>query len=70
MKLIVKETAMNEQDVTLYADIQKGDQVALETLYDKYEKLLFSFIFKMTDNRELTEEVISFLENFDEKRNV
>ncbi|WP_058309175.1 RNA polymerase sigma factor [Gracilibacillus massiliensis] len=49
---------MNEQDVKLYENIQHGDQTALESLYDKYEKLLFSFIFKITNNREITEEVI------------
>ncbi|UOQ84040.1 RNA polymerase sigma factor [Gracilibacillus salinarum] len=49
---------MNEQDVTWYKNIQHGDQIALEALYDKYEKLLFSFVYKMTQNREITEEVV------------
>ncbi|GAE93692.1 RNA polymerase sigma-70 factor [Gracilibacillus boraciitolerans JCM 21714] len=49
---------MNEQDVKLYQSIQNNEQTALEALYDKYEKLLFSFVYKMSHNRELSEEVV------------
>ncbi|MGA9231601.1 MAG: sigma factor, partial [Exiguobacterium oxidotolerans] len=35
-----------------------GDEQALETLYDKYERLLFSFAHRFTNNDRLSEEVI------------
>lgn len=42
----------------LYKDIQNKDPVALEKLYDKYEKLLYSFAYKMTNEATLAEEVV------------
>ncbi|MFC4322542.1 RNA polymerase sigma factor [Litchfieldia salsa] len=49
---------MSEKDVELYHRIQQGDKHALELLYDRYEKLLYSFSFKLTGQRELSEEVV------------
>ncbi|WP_407270779.1 RNA polymerase sigma factor [Radiobacillus sp. PE A8.2] len=49
---------MSEKDVELYYRIQQDDKHALEQLYDCYEKLLFSFSYKLTGNRELSEEVV------------
>ncbi|WP_027964999.1 RNA polymerase sigma factor [Halalkalibacillus halophilus] len=49
---------MSERDVEFYRRIQNHDQDALEALYDKYERLLYSFVFKMTKQSELSEEVI------------
>ncbi|SIS64357.1 RNA polymerase sigma factor [Salimicrobium flavidum] len=49
---------MSIQDEELYRRVLHKDKDALESLYDKYEKLLFSFSYKMTNNRELSEEVV------------
>ncbi|PKR77672.1 RNA polymerase subunit sigma-70 [Halalkalibacillus sediminis] len=49
---------MSDRDLELYDAIQSGDKRALGELYEKYEKLLYSFAFKMTRNRELSEEVV------------
>ncbi|WP_347860834.1 sigma-70 family RNA polymerase sigma factor [Salimicrobium sp. PL1-032A] len=49
---------MSIQDEELYRRILEKDKDALETLYDKYEKLLFSFSYKMTGNHGLSEEVV------------
>jgi len=49
---------MSDRDLELYDAIQQGDKHALEELYEKYEKLLYSFAFKMTKNNELSEEVV------------
>lgn len=45
-------------DTLLYMRIQKHDKEALELLYDRYEKILFSFLCKMTDDRDLAEEAL------------
>lgn len=45
-------------DFTLYTRIQDKDKDALEQLYDRYEKILFSFILKMTEDRDLAEEAL------------
>ncbi|MCP8969978.1 RNA polymerase sigma factor [Ectobacillus ponti] len=49
---------MNDQDVSLYQSVLQGDRQALEQLYDKYEKLLFSFAYRMTGRKELAEEAV------------
>ncbi|SDJ16143.1 RNA polymerase sigma factor [Salimicrobium halophilum] len=49
---------MSTQDEELYRRVLHKDKDALETLYDKYEKLLFSFSYKMTNNHGLSEEVV------------
>lgn len=45
-------------DTLLYSRIQQQDKIALEDLYDRYEKILFSFLLKMTQDRELAEEAL------------
>ncbi|QPC48116.1 RNA polymerase sigma factor [Mangrovibacillus cuniculi] len=50
---------MNElRDEELYRKVLQKDQEALSTLYSRYEKLIYSFVFKMTGDRTITEEVI------------
>lgn len=49
---------MNQSDELLYRKILQKDKKALESLYDRYEKLLFSFAYKMTGEKELAEEVV------------
>lgn len=49
---------MSEQDYELYKRIQRSDKQALELLYERYEKLLFSFAFRMTGRRDLSEEIV------------
>ncbi|WP_257349507.1 RNA polymerase sigma factor [Pseudalkalibacillus decolorationis] len=49
---------MSERDLELYERIQKQDKHALELLYERYEKLLFSFSFRVTRRRELSEEIV------------
>ncbi|WP_088006961.1 RNA polymerase sigma factor [Indiicoccus explosivorum] len=45
-------------DTQLYSQIQARDRAALEQLYDRYERILFSFLVKMTADRELAEEAL------------
>ncbi|MDN4524296.1 RNA polymerase sigma factor [Fictibacillus fluitans] len=45
-------------DFELYTKVQNGDKSALEQIYDRYEKLLFSFAFRMTQNKDTAEDVI------------
>lgn len=49
---------MREKDVELFHRAQAQDEDALEQLYDRYEKLLYSFSFRMTNNKFLAEEVV------------
>ncbi|WP_100012797.1 RNA polymerase sigma factor [Lentibacillus sediminis] len=49
---------MRVKDVDLFQRVQSQDEDALEQLYDRYEKLLFSFSFKMTNNKFLAEEAV------------
>ncbi|WNS78410.1 sigma-70 family RNA polymerase sigma factor [Domibacillus sp. DTU_2020_1001157_1_SI_ALB_TIR_016] len=49
---------MGEQDYELYQRLQQSDKRALELLYERYEKLLFSFAFRMTGRRDLSEEIV------------
>lgn len=49
---------MTRSDSELYESVRSGDRDALRTLYKKYEKLLYTYAFKMTSNPELSEEVI------------
>jgi RNA polymerase sigma-70 factor (ECF subfamily) len=46
------------KDAELYERVLNGDQHALEMLYDKYEKLLYSFSYRMTRHKESAEEVV------------
>ncbi|ASN07124.1 RNA polymerase sigma factor [Virgibacillus necropolis] len=67
---------MRELDIELFNRTQAQDEQALEQLYDRYEKLLFSFSFRMTKNKFLAEEVVqdvftkiwSKQRNFDESK--
>ncbi|TVT28997.1 sigma-70 family RNA polymerase sigma factor [Salinicoccus cyprini] len=49
---------MTRIEAELYERIQSGDRNALESLYIRYEKLLFSYAYKMTSNREMSEEIV------------
>ncbi len=49
---------MSEMDFELYERVLKQDRKALELLYERYEKLLFSFAYRMTKRRELSEEIV------------
>lgn len=46
------------RDSELYHKVRGGDQQALEQLYDKYEKILYSFSYRMTRHKESSEEVV------------
>ncbi|REB05632.1 sigma-70 family RNA polymerase sigma factor [Sporosarcina sp. BI001-red] len=45
-------------DGTLYALAAAKDRSAFELLYDRYEKLIFSFAYRLTQDREIAEEVV------------
>ncbi|MFC7370106.1 RNA polymerase sigma factor [Fictibacillus iocasae] len=45
-------------DLELYERIQQDDREALEILYDRYEKLLYSFSYKMLQQKELAEDAV------------
>lgn len=49
---------IEKDDAALYARVRNKDRIAFETLYDRYEKLLYSFAFQFTNESALTEEVI------------
>ncbi|MBY8909015.1 sigma-70 family RNA polymerase sigma factor [Salinicoccus roseus] len=49
---------MTRTEAELYERIQSGDRNALESLYMNYEKLLFSYAYKMTSDREMSEEIV------------
>ncbi|WP_433747203.1 RNA polymerase sigma factor [Falsibacillus pallidus] len=46
------------KDIELYTRMRQKDKSALEALYDKYEKLLYSFAYKMTGSQQHAEDVI------------
>lgn len=45
-------------DAILYEEILKKDRSALEKLYNRYEKILFSFAMRITKDEKLAEEVL------------
>ncbi|WP_181350270.1 RNA polymerase sigma factor [Thalassobacillus sp. CUG 92003] len=49
---------MSRTDKELYALIADGDKGTLEEIYDKYEKLLYSFAIKLSGDATLAEEVL------------
>ncbi|UTI85862.1 sigma-70 family RNA polymerase sigma factor [Mammaliicoccus sciuri] len=49
---------MRESDIDLYDKIVSKDTNSLETLYDRYESLLYSFIYKITQDKQSSEEVL------------
>ncbi|MCM2677048.1 RNA polymerase sigma factor [Alkalicoccobacillus plakortidis] len=48
-------------DEQLYQLVVQQDKEALETLYSRYERILFSFIYRFTKDNGLTEEVMQDL---------
>lgn len=46
------------EDKRLYVRVLNKDKQALEQLYEKYEKLLYSFSYRMTQDPALAEEVV------------
>lgn len=46
------------EDITLYERLRSGDKEALEALYDKYERLLYSFSYKMVKDSQAAEEIV------------
>lgn len=46
------------QDVELYKRLVHQDKMALEALYNRYEKLIYSFSYRMTKDPKLAEEVV------------
>ncbi|TMU84975.1 sigma-70 family RNA polymerase sigma factor [Bacillus sp. BHET2] len=46
------------KDIELYQQVLDKDSTALRQLYQQYEKLIYSFSYKMTGDREIAEEVI------------
>ncbi|KYG28251.1 RNA polymerase sigma factor [Alkalihalobacillus trypoxylicola] len=49
---------MPEQDAKIYAKMKLGDKQALEELYDRYVKLLYSFSYKMLQDKHTSEEIV------------
>lgn len=49
---------IEHDDIILYLKLQQKDKEALERLYDKYEKLLYSFSYRMVQDSHLAEEVV------------
>ncbi|UOQ91705.1 sigma-70 family RNA polymerase sigma factor [Halobacillus shinanisalinarum] len=49
---------MSNKDLGLYHQMMDGDKKALESIYDKYEKLLYSFVIKLSGDQTLAEEVL------------
>jgi len=45
-------------DLKLYERVRAQDKHALEALYDKYERLLYSFSYKMVTDPEAAEEIV------------
>ncbi len=45
-------------DALLYQRVRGKEKDALEELYDRYEKMLFSYLCKMTGDRDLAEEAL------------
>ncbi len=46
-----------QDDVNLYEKVAVQDRHAFELLYDRYEKLVFSFAYRLTKDRTIAEEV-------------
>lgn len=53
-----KGTSMNDIDVELYEKVHLGDKQALEKIYDRYERILYSLSYKVTGQKELAEEAV------------
>ncbi|RKL67137.1 RNA polymerase subunit sigma-70 [Salipaludibacillus neizhouensis] len=46
------------KDLMLYERLRSGEKEALESLYDKYERLLYSFSYKMVHDSQAAEEIV------------
>lgn len=49
---------MSDRELDLYLQAVDGDKKALEQIYEKYEKLLFSFAYRTCGQKEMAEEVL------------
>ncbi|MFC0272152.1 RNA polymerase sigma factor [Metabacillus herbersteinensis] len=49
---------LEKDDALLYEEVMIKDRVAFEALYDRYEKLLFSFAYRMAKDATVAEEVV------------
>lgn len=49
---------MSNRDIEHYQKMMEGDKQSLEAIYDKYEKLLYSFVIKLSSDQSLAEEVL------------
>ncbi|KAA0544602.1 sigma-70 family RNA polymerase sigma factor [Bacillus sp. BGMRC 2118] len=49
---------IENDDKVLYVRVLEKDKQALELLYERYEKLLYSFSYRLTQDQELAEEVV------------
>ncbi|APH06114.1 RNA polymerase sigma factor [Bacillus weihaiensis] len=49
---------IEKDDAVLYVETINKDRVAFEALYDRYERLIYSFAYKMTNDSALTEEIV------------
>ncbi|WP_019412628.1 RNA polymerase sigma factor [Paenisporosarcina sp. TG20] len=45
-------------DSQLYVRIRDKDKVALEVIYDRYERLVYSFAYRMTQNAQMAEDTV------------
>ena len=45
-------------DAQLYVRLRAKDQSALEELYDRYERLVYSFAYRMTQNAQMAEDTV------------
>lgn len=54
----VRGVTMEESDVEVYGKIIDKDANSLEILYDRYESLLYNFIYKITQDKQSSEEVL------------
>lgn len=45
-------------DYELYERVRQKDKQALETLYDRYERILYAFLMQLTQDRDLAEEAM------------
>ncbi|QBP39971.1 RNA polymerase sigma factor [Paenisporosarcina antarctica] len=45
-------------DAQLYLRMRSNDQAALEEIYDRYERLVYSFAYRMTQNTQMAEDTV------------
>jgi len=49
---------LKQTDAQLYNRIRSKDQIALEELYNRYERLVYSFAYRLTQNSQMAEDII------------